>query len=225
MDIPAENERLKWIIEKYYDGNQNQFSKDIGISQPRINRLFSVDPRTDKYPVVSYDIAQAVINKFIDKVSAEWFLTGIGQPLKREVPIARKSEVPQTGIPLIPVEAMAGYGQGEQKVMEYETERYVVPLFKDADFLIQIRGQSMYPRYKSGDLAACKRLALTDIFFQWGKAYVLDTAQGAITKRVKKSKKENHVLLVSDNEDYDPFDLHVEQINAIAIVLGILRLE
>ena len=112
------------------------------------------------------------------------------------------------GIPLIPIDAMAGFGKGEFQIMEYECERYVVPMFKGADFLIPVKGSSMIPKYNSGDVVACKRLLLNDIFFQWNKVYVLDTCQGALVKRIKKGSDTDHILIVSDNEQYEPFELH-----------------
>ncbi|MCK0199197.1 S24 family peptidase [Ornithobacterium rhinotracheale] len=131
------------------------------------------------------------------------------------------------GIPLIPIEAMAGFGSGEVQVMDYETSNYKVPEFTElkANFMIRVKGSSMYPKYSSGDLVACKKLYLSDIFFQWNKVYVLDTAQGAIIKRVKKGSDKEHLLLISENPNYDPFELHMSQINAIALVVGVIRLE
>lgn len=82
-DIPIENKRVKEVINYYCDGNELLFSKEINVSQPRINRLFSVDSRNNKYPIVSFDIIQSIINKFIN-VSAEWLLTGKGSMLKQK---------------------------------------------------------------------------------------------------------------------------------------------
>lgn len=79
MLLPSDNQRIKDIIEFYCDGNELLFSREIGISQPRINRLFKIDPRSDKYPAPSYEIVQAIINKFID-VNPRWLLTGQGDP-------------------------------------------------------------------------------------------------------------------------------------------------
>ena len=128
------------------------------------------------------------------------------------------------GIPLIPIEAMAGYGAGETQILELDCEYFSVPTFKGADFLIQVKGSSMYPKYNSGDLVACKKLVLNDIFFQWNKVYVLDTDQGALIKRIKKGS-DNHLQIVSDNPSYEPYELHLSKIHAIAIVLGVIRLE
>ena len=131
------------------------------------------------------------------------------------------------GIPLIPIDAMAGFGTGAVQVMHYDTSKYIVPEFSElnVDFMIRVKGSSMVPKYNSGDLVACKKLVITDIFFQWNKVYVLDTDQGALIKRVKKGSKENYIQLISDNKKYDPFELHLSKIFAVALVVGVIRLE
>lgn len=129
------------------------------------------------------------------------------------------------GIPLIPLSAMAGAMTSERTVLEYECERYVVPAFKGADFIIPVKGDSMCPTYHSGDLIACKRVPMGDLFFQWNKAYVLDTKQGPLVKRIKPGQDALHVKIVSDNEMYDPFELPRSAINSVAMVMGIIRLE
>lgn len=159
----------------------------------------------------------------LPSINPEWLMTGEGPLLKRDKATAL---APQgLGIPLIPIEAMAGFGVGEFVVEEHELERFVVPTFKGADYLIGIKGNSMYPKYSSGDVIACKRLTLSDIFFQWGKVYVLDTEQGALVKRITEGKDEHHILCVSDNKSYPPFQLPREKLNAIALVMGVIRLE
>lgn len=131
----------------------------------------------------------------------------------------------QKGIPLIPLSAMAGSFTADISVMEYECERYVVPAFEGADFLIPVKGDSMQLTYLSGDLVACQKMSLADIFFQWNKTYVLDTDQGALIKRVCQGSDTDHILLVSDNECYPPFELSLSHLHAIALVRGIIRLE
>ncbi len=82
MSLPPENKRVKDIIKYVSNGNILAFSRDIGISQPRIARLFTLDKRNNKYPLVSFEIIQSIINKFID-IDAEWLLTGNGTMLKK----------------------------------------------------------------------------------------------------------------------------------------------
>lgn len=168
---------------------------------------------------------QAIVENY-PHFSAEWLLTGNGEMIKEVMPpVAHQTYNPKEGIPLIPFSAMAGALMGEQTALEYECERYVVPAFSGADFLMQVKGSSMVPTYISGDIVACRRVPMSDLFFQWNKPYVLDTAQGAIIKRIKPGSDKQHVLIVSDNKDYDPFELPYEDIYAVALVIGIIRLE
>jgi phage repressor protein C with HTH and peptisase S24 domain len=171
-------------------------------------------------------------------VNPTWLLTNRGEMLldKQEIsnvqeineqnfPVAHQTDNPNEGIPLIPIKAMAGALTCEQTVLEYECERYVIPMFKGADFLIPVKGSSMYPKYSSGDIVACQRVAMSDLFFQWNKVYAIDTNQGALIKRIKPGSDKNHVLIVSDNEKYDSFELPVSAIHAVALVIGVIRLE
>ncbi|MGL4908417.1 MAG: S24 family peptidase, partial [Bacteroidales bacterium] len=105
-----------------------------------------------------------------------------------------------------------------------ECEKFIVPTFKGAEFLIPIKGSSMQPKYNSGDIVACKKLPI-DTFFQWNKVYVLDTEQGALIKRISKGCDDEHLLIVSDNPKYEPFQLHRSKIHALAVVMGVIRLE
>lgn len=170
--------------------------------------------------------------------SGDWLLTGRGEMLSASIAsntelettsnpnIARRvPEGSSEGIPLIPIEAMAGALTNEQTILEYECERYIVPVFKGADLLIPVKGSSMYPKYSSGDIVACQRVPMSSLFFQWNKVYVIDTNQGALIKRIKPGSDKEHVLIVSDNEKYDPFELPTSAIHAVALVIGVIRLE
>jgi len=182
----------------------------------------------DKKGNIGSDKCEIICSHFID-LSAEWLLTGNGKMLKENSLLlepekkyhAKKSD---KGIPLIPITAMAGAFTGDLQILDQECDRYVVPIFKGADFLIPVKGSSMYPKYSSGDIVACKRIPI-DTFFQWNKVYVLDTDQGPLIKRVNQGKAENSILIVSDNDKYPPFELNRTQIHNIALVLGVIRLE
>lgn len=169
------------------------------------------------------------LSKIIDnfpEISIRWLLTGQGDMLNKNntFHVATAAKTPSAGIPLIPISAMAGFGTGDTQVLEYECERFVIPTFHEAEFLIQVKGSSMYPKYSSGDIVACKKLPI-DTFFQWNKVYVLDTVQGALIKRIKKASNDDNLLIVSDNPKYEPFELKRSEIRSVAIVIGVVRLE
>jgi len=140
-----------------------------------------------------------------------------------------KIESNQNGIPLIPIEAVAGYAlKGDAVAMEYDiTERYLVPEFsvRGVKYLIRVSGSSMYPKYSNGDILACR--PVTDLsFFQWGKVYVLDTDQGAIVKRLFEGKNDTCIECRSDNKEHYPaFQIPKTSIRNISIVVGVIRLD
>jgi len=135
----------------------------------------------------------------------------------------------QEGIPLIPIEAVAGFARGDMNgVMEYDIkEHYIVPEFevRGVKFLIRVSGNSMYPKYSNGDILACR--PITDLsFFQWGKVYVLDTDQGALVKRLFEGKDDLSIECRSDNKEFYPaFQIPKTSIRIISIVVGVIRLD
>ena len=221
---------LNRLKEAYNIQKDTELATLLGVSKSTLSNWSSRN-------TIDYDR----VFSLCEHINIDWLLTGRGSMLKSETtppmgdqdspkeeddrPVAIHTDNPKEGIPLIPINAMAGAMMGEQTVMEYECERYVVPLFKGAEFLIPVKGSSMYPKYSSGDIVACKRIPMTDIFFQWNKVYVLDTNQGALIKRIKKGSDAEHILIVSDNKDYEPFELPIRCINNVAIVIGVIRLE
>lgn len=207
------------------------FADTLGISKREFYTLINVSRGTLESKT---GITEDVVNKFIKAfpdINTEWLIKGIGSP-KRTIKENTKyfaTDVTKSesgvGIPLIPIEAMAGLFAGSQTVMLSECERYIVPSFRNADFLIAVRGDSMQPHYFSGDLVACKMLSLTDIFFQWGKTYVIDTEQGALIKKIEQGSTPETILLVSENPNYKPFEIPRDSIHHIAIVQGVIREE
>lgn len=230
-----------------------QFAATLGISKRDFYTKIGVSRGTlESGTGITEDVMAKFIATY-PHVSSEWLLTGNGNMLKEsdKNPSAEgkdknidkheqstisidlgtcTQQFPYTdnavkGIPLIPLSAMAGAFTGDTSVMEYECERYVIPAFKGADFLIQVKGDSMQPTYYSGDLVACERVPLNDLFFQWNKTYVLDTKQGPLIKRIMPGSDNEHILIVSDNNNYPPFELSKDQFYGVALVRGIVRLE
>lgn len=228
-------EQPNWIKEQENKHDSPRHSEEslqrVGLRLDEVSRLLRIDLK-DIAQTIDWDYTEfmvivggkepapeallnAIANRFpaIDKT---WLYTGLGSPISGDIPI-----------PLIPVDAMAGFGQGGVQIMPYEAERYVIPEFSDlkVEFLIRVKGTSMSPTYNAGDLLGCKRIAI-DTFFQWNKTYVIDTVQGPLTKRVHPSDKPNHIVCVSDNENYKPFELCLKNdVNALALVVGVIRFE
>lgn len=210
------NERFDQIIGTLFKGKKSAFANAIGVTPSVVDNI--VGKRQGK---PSFDVVEKV--SALAEINIDWLITGKGDMLKSSKGI--KPTKDGTGIPLIPVEAMAGCFTGSQTILLQECDHYVVPAFKNADFLIYVRGDSMQPRYFSGDMVACKMLSPTDLFFQWGKVYVLDTDQGALIKKVEQGTDDETITLVSENENYKPFQIPRRAVYHIAIVMGLIRTE
>ena len=210
------NGRFDQIIGTLFKGNKSAFANAIGVTPSVVDNI--VGKRQGK---PSFDVVEKV--SALAEINIDWLITGKGDMLKSSKGI--KPTKDGTGIPLIPVEAMAGCFTGSQTILLQECDHYVVPAFKNADFLIYVRGDSMQPRYFSGDMVACKMLSPTDLFFQWGKVYVLDTDQGALIKKVEQGTDDETITLVSENENYKPFQIPRRAVYHIAIVMGLIRTE
>lgn len=207
-------EILNLILNDLQVENFSKFARDIGINGQRLRDIKS--GRTLKIPS---EVAEAILENY-PQYSRSWLLSGEGSPYSEEVAEAR----PQ-GIPLVPVSAMAGALTGElPAVTERECERFLVPKFERADFLITVAGDSMFPKFQSGDIVACRRVPLGS-FFQWHRVYVVDSEQGVLIKRVEHGRDEDSVTLVSENREYSPIELKRDEIYSLALVVGLIRAE
>lgn len=218
-------ERIKQFID-YKGISKYKFCKDLGFSNKFLDN--SSNMGTDK--------ASKILHYF-PELSPEWLLTGKGKMLINNAynfnatgPTVKESDseygsISFPEIPLIPTSAFAGFGGGSVSINENDIqERYVVPDFTNVDFMIRVTGSSMYPKYNSGDVVAC-RLITNSNYVQWNKVHVIATRdQGVLIKRLKKGTNSN-LIAVSDNKDYDPFEIPKDDILNLALVIGVIRLE
>lgn len=211
---------LAWLIEQS-GKTRDKIAKDLGFpGHSRISNYIHGHSSPASKDLVA-------IAKYF-KVSVDDLTS---KDLTKRLAIAAEPEAdyPKTAqvLPLIPVEAMAGFPNGDSSVSILDAEKYVIPEFRNkADFLIRISGTSMNPKYFNGDIVACKKIP-TKTFLQWGKVYVLDTVQGALCKRLYPGKKEGMIICHSDNsEHYPDFEISwKDEVRSLAIVVGCIRVE
>lgn len=168
-----------------------------------------------------------IIAAFPD-LSVDWLITGEGPMLRSDLPVAHPATEPGAGIPLIPIEAVAGLPTDDPVGTRFiDCAHYIIPDFANlnVEYMIRVSGSSMYPKYSNGDILACRRVHDV-LFFQWGKIYVIDSSQGALVKRVFQDEDPDRILLVSYNrENYPPFSIPKSDIRSLSIVVGVIRLE
>lgn len=238
-------EKIDLIAREHYKGNNSAFAIAMDTSEANIRNY-----RTGKsQPKIDF------IVKLHSKleINFDWLLEGFEgseeqSTLAEPIPVYSTStkitapektnnsklsnhqaKIEKGFLPLIPIEAVAGFGKGDVQVSEFDIyDYYEVPIFakRGAKFLIQVSGNSMYPKYSNGDLLACKPIQSLS-FVQWGKPYVLDTEQGGIVKRLYQNQENQEVLIChSDNKEYYPaFEIPLTSIYSVAIVVGLMRSE
>lgn len=212
-------DRIIQLIEHKSIAKEN-FYKEIGVTSANFRG------KARESDLKSETIVK--ILSVIKDVNTEWLLTGKGEMLKSDQPKATVANL-GTGIPLIPIEAFAGAAANNGYSINADTieDRYHIPLFegKGVDFMIYVRGSSMYPKYSNGDIVAC-RFVKELLFIQWNKVYVIDSkSQGAMIKRLIKCETPEHITCRSDNKEYPDFDVPLADIQHIALVIGSVRLE
>lgn len=123
---------------------------------------------------------------------------------------------------LLPMSAMGGTltGFAAPGAMLQNCEAIISPI-EDVDFAITVYGDSMAPEYPSGSRILIKKIN-PNIFIDWGKTYVLDTANGVIVKELHECKgKEGYVKCHSVNPDpkFSDFDVPLSEVYGVYRVL------
>ena len=94
-----------------------------------------------------------------------------------------------------------------------------VPNFGRDVLFINVYGDSMYPKYKSGDIIGIKPVDY--VYLVFGHPYVIVFNNDDINiKYVRKGSDDQHVLLVSENENYEPREYPLSIIRAFYAVRG-----
>lgn len=204
-------EAIEWLKKNEKILSNNDFAVKLGKHKSYISDIVN-----DKRPVSGKFITQ-IVNEF-PQLNSAWLLTGEGSMLKGEA-VEQEGEEEEYYTYLLPVSAEGGSLDGfAEGVLLRDCERIVSPI-KGADFAISIHGDSMAPEYPNGSKVIIKRVN-ERAFIEWGKAYVLDTCNGVVIKKLMPSSKgEEYVSCVSVNPDYPPFDVCLEDVYRVYRVM------
>lgn len=159
----------------------------------------------------STGISEETLLKFLDyarEISYKWILFGVGEMLYSQGS-SEESECENMG--------------AEHRLFSHLDE-YGVPFYKEADFFATVRGDYMYPRYANGDVVACKKLP-NDTFFFSHRIYLMRTEQGEIVTKVRVGESSNSLIFYSDNAEYEPTMVPRDKIEAIYIIIGVMKID
>lgn len=196
----------------------------IGASKGVLSRAIS-----NKSDIQSKWISRIVEN--YPQYSGDWLLTGNGEPEKisvssvnvqEEFSLRTDRKIEVQDIPLYDMSATAGLVAifNDRNIRPEDHLR--IPNLPQVDGAIYVRGESMMPLLKSGDIIIYKKLELSLDSILWGQIYLLSFIAGGdtftVVKYLQKADQPGYIRLVSHNEQFQPKDIRLDSICALAIV-------
>jgi len=190
----TENQRLKIIIDKLNYKTQKDFAEKLNIQAGSLSDIL----RGKGGMKVSNAIKDKLTLMF--NVNQEWLTTGVGEPFLKKGPIISETK---EGVPYFDVSLADA---GVSVFMEEEPEYFVnYKPFNDCTAYLPVYGDSMYPKYASGEIIAVKEVTNFDVL-QWGEAYVImgDESTNSLRsiKLVHQHNNPDKLILRSSNPNF-----------------------
>lgn len=223
-----EKDKIKQYLE-YKGISKNRFYNQTGLSVGFL----------DSGKSLGVDKAKIIINKFPD-LSLEWLVMDKGNMLNTEdtqlsgvnnaeqFPLRTDRTLDLQSVPLYELDAAAGLvALFADTTRPTPISHLQIPNLPPCDGAIYVRGDSMYPLLKSGDIVLYKEINNTNGCLLWGEMYLLsftlDGEDYITIKYVQKSEVEGFVRLVSHNPHHAPQEIPRDSIRAVALVKASVR--
>lgn len=204
-------QRLVSYLE-YKKISKSEFGRRIGVSASFVGSMRkSIQP----------DKVNSIAVEFPD-LNTGWLLTGEGSMLKESSAVEGEKVRQASRRPIRYWTDVDATGGGVQLFDDTLTNEYIdisIPEFRDCTDAVNIYGDSMAPLYKSGQIIILKEW--TENFIDFGNVYLVITRNGnRMVKYLKKAQDDAHVLCVSENPEFDPFEIEKASILKLFIVKG-----
>ncbi len=127
------------------------------------------------------------------------------------------------GTPIYDIEATAGNLELSGHIPETIKGYINMPSFRECIAFLYVRGDSMYPKLKAGDLIGVIPVDDIDII-QYGQVYLVITKDNQrMVKYVRKGKDNSMLVLRSENEKYDDIEVKRSKLEKLYMVKGPIR--
>lgn len=222
-------ERISVLKKEWFDAELSNLKKQ-GISRAEIARKMGILPQTLNNVING---TRGISDDFLDKFIATFNISQLElvkrndgiqpiTPIDHRFILRTDHKLESQDIPLYDLSATAG-------LMAIFNDNHIspddylrIPNLPPVDGAIYVRGESMTPLLKSGDIIIFKRLALSLDSLLWGQIYLLSFIAGGdfftVVKYVQKSDIPDCIRLVSHNDLFQPKDIPLSSIQALAIV-------
>ncbi len=242
MELPEITNRIKKLIEHFSDGNVADFVRLTKISSHQVlNRIFSIDKRSGKYPKPSSGIL-IPIQTNLTEINYNWLLTGEGPMLKSEsnelVSIYKKevSQVPEDDYMMVEyadLRTSAGnLGAISLEQIPENHKRLVPREYGNGNryLVVRVDGNSMDDNTNrslcDGDEILIKEYILHNgdkLPFR-NNLFVISSNQGDVVKQIINHDTAKGVITCrSFNPNWEDYDISMEDIFRIFTVVKIVN--
>ncbi|GJH39836.1 hypothetical protein RCZ04_03860 [Capnocytophaga sp. HP1101] len=208
MLIEEEEDELVTFLKvdrKDYDIPLSDISEKTGIPQKTLKDFQWGDAELS-------DEQREILSQYAEEVREYYQENVIGEPKGKP-----------TGYYYPEVSASAGFD-----ITNFNDETVRIPVYlpefgKDMTF-INVYGDSMYPKYKAGDMIGVKPVDFVYLVFGHPYVVVFDNGDANI-KYVRKGSDDKHVILASENPKYEDREYPLSIIRSFHAVMGCLNRE
>lgn len=190
----TENQRLKFIISEL-NLSQKDFAYRLGIQPGSLSDILRAKGGLKISASIKYKLSQSL------HVNIDWLENGTGEPFLATGPKISEG----VGVPYYNINLFETKGEN-LKVMEEKPDYFVnYRPFNDCAAYLPVYGDSMYPKYASGEIIAVKEITNHEVI-QWGEAYVIMTSENSNSLRTIKILHEHpdptKIILRSSNPNF-----------------------
>ena len=220
------NQRVQEIADKLCGGNISELARVSGASQPALRDIVG-----KKQAKPRFELLNTIVESSALQINAEWLLTGKGDMQKCEINILHHPPYKDVGtrgiIPIYDINAAANLQTLFANDSQHLLGEITIPNAPDCDGTIYVRGDSMYPLVKSGDMVSYKQLHNIENLVS-GEMYVVDFEIDGddflVIKYVKWEERNATLRLVSYNQHHQDMIIPASAVRAIALIKIVIRI-
>lgn len=220
------NQRIKEIADKLCDGNISELARIVDVKQPTLR-----DTVTGKQVKPGFDILRKIVDNSTLNINPEWLLTGKGAMQTHKIDIVHSPPYRDIGSGAIPVYDISAAANLKTLFANENSQRVLdeirIPNAPNCDGAIHVRGDSMDPVVRSGDIIAFKQLHNIDNL-RAGQMYLVDfNIDGddfLVLKYGEWEEKHATLRLISHNKDHEDMVIPVGVVRGIALVKIIVKI-
>lgn len=222
----SDKQRLEKII-KFSKLSVNAFAKTLGLD--RSTKIYHI---LNGRNGISEVIASLISTKY--NIRYEWVLNGVGEMFENEqypsktIVTEREEDKILPGIlkdrnvsiPYYDIEISAGTVSFYKDYPELPHTSLEIPFVQGVDLAMPVYGDSMYPKIKNGDIVLLKEIHDKTVIM-FGEIYLVITEDYRTLKYIRKHPtSEEKILLVSENERYDPVPMALNNVIHLFLYKG-----